>query len=368
MKKILHITFDMTIGGAQQVIRQLIEGMDKTEFEHQIVCIDGTLGELGEILQEQGIKVHLLNRQEGFDYALIKQIRKLIKENQIHVLHCHQYTPYFYGVLAAIFTKAKVIFTEHGRFYPDYGTWKRKLVNPILNLFTYKITAISKATKAALVKYENFPENSIEVIYNGIADKSHIPVDKDKVKEEFNIPRHKTIFGTISRLQPIKNQQMMIRAFKMVHDEQSDTHLLIVGDGAIRSELETLTEELHIKDNVTFTGFQKDPFPFHHVIDIFLLSSFSEGTSMTLLEAMSLGKPAVVTDVGGNPELITDQENGFVVPSDEVGRIVESCMKFLKDLQLTAQLGSNSRNVYEDRFLVRYMLDAYLNIYQYLVQ
>jgi glycosyltransferase involved in cell wall biosynthesis len=362
--KVLHVTFDMTIGGTQQVIRQLVENMDQDKVDSEIACIDGRLGELGELLQEQGVSIHILKRQLGFDTSLIKILFQLIRANQYDVIHCHQYTPFVYGVLASLFTGAKVIFTEHGRFYPDYGTWKRKLINPLFSVFTANIMAISQATKQALVKFEGFNADKIEVIYNGIADKSGIEVDETSLKVQFDIPQSTFIFGTISRLQPIKNQSMMIKAFKQVHDQVKDIHLLIVGDGGIRAELEELVQELELKNHVTFTGFQKDPYQFHRIIDVFLLSSFSEGTSMTLLEAMSMSKPCVVTNVGGNPEVVDNYKTGLVV--DEVKQshdFAAACIKLVSDRTLSGSYGQAGRVRYLNKLSVAQMLEGYQALY-----
>jgi glycosyltransferase involved in cell wall biosynthesis len=361
--KVLHVTFDMTIGGAQQVIRQLVENMDKSEIQSEVVCIDNRLGELGEILQEQGIKVHLLNRQPGFDISLIKQLHQLIKTEHYDVIHCHQYSPYVYGLLASLLTSAKVIFTEHGRFYPDYGTMKRQLLNPIFSLFTYKITAISQATKDALVKFENFKASGISVIYNGIRDFSGVEVDKNTLKSHFSIPEGVFIFGTISRLQPIKNQAMMIRAFAVVHSEYGNTHLLIVGDGESRASLEQLGKELKLEHHITFTGFQKDPYQFHKVIDIFLLTSFSEGTSMTLLEAMSFSTPCIVTGVGGNPEIVINGKTGVVVPSNDVGRLSEAIKGLLTDEVIRNAFRKAGNDRFIEIFTADHMITRYQNIY-----
>jgi glycosyltransferase involved in cell wall biosynthesis len=362
--KVLHVTFDMTIGGTQQVIRQLVENMDQDKIHSEVVCIDGRLGELGEILQEQGIPIHILKRQLGFDISLIKTLFHLIRANQYDVIHCHQYTPYVYGLLASIMTPAQVTFTEHGRFYPDYGTWKRKLVNPIFSFFTAHITAISVATKLALVKYENFSADKIAVIYNGISDKSDIIVDKKKLRKEWGIPSSAFLFGTISRLQPIKNQVMMIKAFMLVHDQFKDTHLIIVGDGVVRSKLETLALDLGIAEQVTFTGFQKNPYQFYKIIDVFLLSSFSEGTSMTLLESMSFSTSCVVTDVGGNPELIRNNQNGFIVNSDDVGSFADKCLEIYLNAELRGLLGDRAREIYETEFAVEKMTLSYEQLYR----
>ena len=361
--KVLHITFDMTIGGAQQVIRQLIENIDSRIINSEIACLDNQVGELGEILSKQGISIHLFNRKPGIDLILINQLRQLVRINHYNIIHCHQYTPYVYGLLASRFLSTKLIFTEHGRFYPDYGSWKRKLVNPIFSIFTDHITSISKATKEAMVKYENFKPSDIQVIYNGVVDCSYINVDCHLLKCEFDIPEDAFIFGTISRLQPIKNQKMMIRAFKMVNDKYNNTCLLIVGDGEIKNELMILTEELSISNNVIFTGFQQDPYPFHQIIDVFLLSSFSEGTSMTLLESMSFSKPSVATNVGGNPELISDGYNGFLIESDKVEPFAEACIRLYEDSTLKHIMGNNARELYDNSFRIDRMLDGFYHIY-----
>lgn len=365
MKKIsvLHITFELTIGGAQQVIRQLIENMDGSKVHSEIVCIDNIIGELGETMQSQGIEIHVFNRQHGFDMTLIKGLYRLIASKKYDVIHCHQYTPYLYGLLASVTTSAKVIFTEHGRFYPDYGTWKRKMLNPLFSLFTNKITAISKATKDALVTYENFSAGDIDVVYNGIKDYSSYEVDAKSLKKQFNIPNDTFLFGTISRLQPIKNQIMMINAFHQLATEDRKVHLLVVGDGEIKKDLEALVKKLSLTTKVTFTGFQTDPYRFHHIIDVFLLSSFSEGTSMTLLEAMSLSKPSVVTNVGGNPELISNEVNGYVVPSDDQEAFYLACEKLFLNVKNRKAMGENARKKFLELFSAKSMVEQYMSLY-----
>jgi len=185
-------------------------------------------------------------------------------------------------------------------------------------LFTPSIVAISEATKDALVKYEFIPRHKIQVIYNGIAPLSRDETEVLRVREELGIPPEAFVVGTVSRLDPVKNQQMMLKAFKEFLDKCPDSYLLMVGDGPDKSELVELAERLHIANRTLFTGFIKAPV--HHLaaMDVFLLSSHTEGTSMTLLEAMSLGVPAVATRVGGNPEIIEDSVTGILTEPNEV--------------------------------------------------
>ena len=122
--RILHITFNMGIGGTEQVIRQLVLKSPRERFENHIVCIDSKIGEIGQQVSAAGAIIHPLQRQSGLDLNLIRSIGRIIKQNKIDVVHCHQYTPWFYGLLGALGTGVRVVFTEHGRFHPDRSRYK----------------------------------------------------------------------------------------------------------------------------------------------------------------------------------------------------------------------------------------------------
>ncbi len=362
--KILHITFNMGIGGTEQVIRQIIENSDAEKFIHEILCIDGTIGSLGQALQEKDIHVESVKRQAGTDFKLIQFIRRLIKQRKINVLHCHQYTPYFYGVLAAWWTETRVIFTEHGRFYPDRHNFKRRFINPILVLATDYITAIAKSTADAVAKYEYMPRNKIQVIYNGIKEIDIGNKTRDDLLSELGLPSDYRYIGTISRLEPIKNQTMMINAFFKVKQQIPDIRLILIGDGAMMQQLKNLAETLDIQDDVIFTGFIDNPQKYISLFEVFLLSSFSEGTSMTLLEAMSLAKPCVVTNVGGNPEIVKDGETGLLVASDNVDFFAEAVLTLLAGQKLMITCGKVGRKYFLKEFSIKQMVDSYQAIYK----
>jgi glycosyltransferase involved in cell wall biosynthesis len=362
--KVLHVTYDMRIGGTEMVIKNLIDGADKTMFDMSVLCIESPLGSFSEALIADGIKFHELNRQPGFDTHLIKSIRKVIKQESIDVIHCHQYTPWVYGVIAAMLTKTKVIFTEHGRFYPDSSSWKRKLINPILNKFTSQVTAISQATKQALVDYENFPENDIDVIYNGIKGLEHPSKDElSELRVELGLVEQDRCIGTISRFDPIKNHLMMLNAFKQCLDKIPSLKLLIVGDGEMRPQIEAEINKLGIQDRVMLTGYKTNPHQYLALMEIFLLSSFSEGTSMTLLEAMSLSKPCVVTDAGGNKEVIADGENGIVTENDNATHFADAILALNEDNKLFDKYALASLKRFARYFSVVTMVNQFKSQY-----
>jgi glycosyltransferase involved in cell wall biosynthesis len=361
--KVLHVTYDMHIGGTEQVIVNLIKGSDQEQFEMSILCIESPLGSFAEGLLEAGINITSLSRAPGFDASLVKQICKHIKQHNIDIVHCHQYTPYVYGVLGALFTQAKVIFTEHGRFYPDTSSWKRKLVNPILNRFTSQVTAISQATKQALVTYENFPEKDIDLVYNGILGLEPSQDDSQNIAKHLKLNSRELCLGTIARLDPIKNHTMMLKAFKQVLDTGIKVKLMIVGDGDERQNLTDLIEQLALTQHVILTGYEPKPQNHLALMDIYLLPSLSEGTSMTLLEAMSIGKPCIVTNAGGNPEIVEHNITGLVTPNDDEEAYAKAIIYLVSDLQQQKRFGQAAKARFNQLFNISNMVDTYHLIY-----
>lgn len=359
----LHVTFNMGIGGTEQVIRQLVVGSMALNVDGQILCIDGYVGPIGQAMQESGVSIITLRRMPGFDIALIKAMHTHIKASGADIVHCHQYTPYLYGFLAAIGTEAKVVFTEHGRFYPDRYRYKAMGINMLIGLMTPAIAAISSATREALARYEFMPKWKIQVVYNGIQGLVRDDERTNSLRHKLQIPPDAFVVGTVSRLDPVKNQPMMLRAFRRFLDRCPDAWLLMVGDGPDRSKLEAMTKELHLAHRVIFTGFQADPVDYLAALDLFLLSSHTEGTSMTLLEAMSLGIPAVATHVGGNPEIIKQHETGILVPPDDDVAFAAAMIKIKESPDLIDTMSRNSLERFQSNFCVQNMVNQYHKLY-----
>lgn len=359
--KILHLTYDMAIGGTEQVIFQLVTGLSDDNYCCSIACLEPNLGSFGVSLREQGIETHILQRNPGFDIKLIWNIRSILRDKDIDIIHCHQYTPFVYGVLAAALSGTKVVFTEHGRFYPDRYSWKRRLLNPLLARFTHSITAISAATADALSYYEWFDRKVVQVVYNGLAQSA--PRDRTETRRKIGAGSESVVFGTITRFDPIKNLPLLVDAFDIVRKTNPDIKLLLVGDGGERDKIQEMVDKAGLGDLVVFTGYQQDTVAYMSAIDVFVLCSLSEGTSMTLLEAMSLDVCCLVTDVGGNAEIVDHDSSGYVVPSDNVHKLAVSMTLLASDSDLRSRLGRSGKSVFQKKFELGKMVDKYSQIY-----
>jgi glycosyltransferase involved in cell wall biosynthesis len=155
----------------------------------------------------------------------------------------------------------------------------------------------------------------------------------------------------------------MIKATQQLRAAGLPVKLLLVGDGPERPALTELTQQLDLTDTVIFTGFQNQPGDYLGLMDVFLLPSFTEGTSMTLLEAMSLGIPTVATLVGGTPEIVEDKETGFLIESDDQEAFTSAIKKLLDQPEERGRIGNAAKLRFEQKFSVGKMVDQYQECY-----
>lgn len=363
--KILHVVLSMVVGGAERLVYDMIRYPAFAENRPVVCCLDA-IGELGEKLRQEGYTVYCRGRREGLDLSVIPWLRDVMRREKITVVHAHQYTPLFYTVPAALLAgRIKVVYTEHGRFFPERTSWKRRLFNPLLALGVEHLVSISEATAKAMAQYDNFPASRIKVIHNGIdVSRMNLPVDKAAKRRELGLSETCRILGTAARLNSIKNIPMMLRVLKLVLQQVPDTCLVIAGQGEEEGRLKSLASELGIADRVKFIGLRFDLPEVYQLFDVFLLTSFSEGISVTLLEAMASGVPAVVTDVGGNREVVVEGESGYLVGVDDDERMLQSICELLgkNNIAIRTRLLSQSR--VNGSFSFEIMVQAYLHLWR----
>lgn len=351
MKKILHVTFNMGIGGTESVIRELVNGC--TQVEHEILCIDGHIGETGQTLKEAGIAVHCLSRKQGIDLKLMYDIANLTIKRNIDILHCHQYTPFFYGGFAAILAKKQYMLTEHGRHHPDKKRKKAWLINKLLFLKSKSNIVISEATKKALIDFEFCPSKKIKVIYNGISKNTGC----------LNNKKNPYIFSCIARFDKNKNQASIVKALKILKDKNITVYVDFFGDGPEFDTVKELSKSIGVSEQTNFLGSVSNPAQNLNKYNGLLLSSYTEGTSMVLLEAFREQTLVIATNTGGTPEIVIDAQTGLLFePNDEkmLARIIEST---IEKPDRNEKIVNNAKNFFDELFTSESMSKSYLNEY-----
>lgn len=359
--KVLHLIESLEFGGAEKV---LIHLANKMSGQHQVsVCTTKRRGELEGELEPRVASIHL-DLGDGNNPSLPFAIRKLLRANGIDILHIHDWGVFVEGVIATLGTSTRVVQTVHGpyiQYAPGYlSRAKRALrhaVERLLSPRVSKIIPVSGDIRQYIIGEIGISASKVAVIHNGISDIGETARDRKESGE-------KVSFITTGRLAAIKNHKMMLEAFALVYPEYPGISLTIVGDGDQLASLKALCGSLGIEEAVRFPGFRSDVPGLLAQHDVFLLSSRYEGVSIALLEAMCLSMPAIVTDVGGLPEMVTPAASGFVVPADSPEEFAAAMKRLVTQPSLIETLGAGARQRYVDEFSEEIVISKYNAVYE----
>jgi glycosyltransferase involved in cell wall biosynthesis len=290
-----------------------------------------------------------------------------IRTHRIQVVHAHQYTPFFYGGIAARLsgTRPHVIFTEHGRHYPDVVSARRRWINRlVLDRLADDVNAVCEFSARSLAEKDGFRADRIQVIPNGIdAPKYETVTDRAALKARLGLDPKRRYVICVARFHPVKDHRTLIAAFAQVAAQVEDVDLLLVGDGELRSPIEAQVRELGVNGRVQLLGIRRDVADLLRASDVFALTSVSEAASITLLEAMGAGLPVVVTAVGGNPELVRDGSDGMLAPRGDANAIATAIHRILGDDVLARTFGASGAARVRDRYLLDDTLEHYYRLY-----
>lgn len=359
---VLHV---MQVAGAEVLVAETIRRLAGriTPF---VYCLDA-IGVLGEDLKKQGTPVVAFNRQPGLDLGVARRMAAAIRADKLEVLHAHQYTPFFYGALAARISgrRPRVIFTEHGRHYPDVVSAKRRWINRIvLDRLADEINAVCEFSARSLAEKDGFVRRPIQVIPNGVdVGQYDRPADATALRRRLGLDPVRRYITTIARFHPVKDHKTLIDAFARLSRALPDVDLLLAGDGALRGALETQVASLGLTSRVRFLGVRQDVPDLLKASDVFALTSVSEAASITLLEAMAAATPVVVTAVGGNPEIVRDGIDGLLAPRGDVAAIEAAMRRLLTDQQAARKLGASAAARVRSTFLLDQTIERYYRLY-----
>jgi glycosyltransferase involved in cell wall biosynthesis len=359
---VLHV---MQVAGAEVLVMETIRRLGPA-IVPTVFCLDA-IGPLGEQLRAEGVAVLSFDRRPGLDWGVFGRMAREIRSRGIDVIHAHQYTPFFYSSVAAILSgrRPRVIFTEHGRHYPDVVSAKRRWANRLVfNRLADEITAVCAWSKQALAEKDGFSLDRISVIPNGI-DLSRYPANADRreIARRVGLDPDRRRIVIVARFHPVKDHRTLVTAFQTVAAARSDVDLVLVGDGPLRSAIEQQVAQAGLVSRVIFAGVRRDVPDWLLASDIFTLTSVSEAASITLLEAMACGRASVVTAVGGNPELVRDGVDGLLVPRGDAPGFARAFLRLLDAPDLLESMGRSARARVESEFLLETTVSRYAALY-----
>lgn len=369
---VMHVVHALARGGAEVLVRDLVAARND-RYRFVVMSLSGH-GPLTEELEALGVTVISHGRTPGFDIGCSRAIAQAARRHGVDVIHAHQYSPFVYSALARLMGawRCKVIYTEHGRPYPDQRKWKRVVVNRlVLGPLTTRTTAVSRFIGDALSRCEALPKRRVELIYNGI---DPAPYADDAAGESRAVMRRtlgldddQLAVLQVAGFRPIKDHATALRAFARLATVQPRAVLLLAGGGQTLPAMKRLAGELNLGERVRFLGERTDVAALWRAADIGLLSSLSEGTSVAVLEAMAAAKPVVATAVGGNVEVIVDKVTGLLTQRGDAAAMAEALHKLITDAGIRRRFGRAGRRRVHERFTQRAMHMQFDAMYRELI-
>jgi len=352
--KIVHVVYSLEMGGAESLVVQLCR-LQRASGHEVSVCVYSRIGTLGEAIQAEGFRVHLLGEAPVSKTML--RCYKLFAQLSPDVVHCHNPAPTLQAALSARLAGVDaIISTRHSLVAPPYDTAQEIKFN-LFSVFCDWVVGICDATSNNLRHTPLALKGRIVRVYNGTVRIEPAPPAQHPPKRGFTL-----LF--VGRLAEVKDLPVLINAVALALPYVPGLNLWIVGDGPTRAELEDLVRRLGIAGQVSFWGERHDVARFFSSADVYAMSSVSEGLPMSLLQAMSIGLPTLVTDVGGMAEIVRNFDCGLYTPVGDPEAMSEAIIQLASNPEQLKIFSTRARDAYNAHFTLEQMNDAYMELYR----
>ena len=337
-----------TGGGPEKTILMGAAIADPTRV-HVTVCYlrdrrDGIFAIDARARDAQVDYVEIFERH-SFDPRVWPQLRRLIADRQIDLVHAHEYKTNLLALLLAKSCDIAALSTAHG--WTGHSPRERYVYYPadkrVLARFP-RVIAVSSDIANELIAH-GAPAARVTTVLNAI-DPRAFQRDPSKVADaraRLQLQPDHIAIGAVGRLEPQKRFDLLLEAFAVLHRRNQRLHLIIAGDGSLRQPLEKQRQSLGLRDSVTFTGHITDVIQLHHALDLFVQSSDYEGTPNSVLEAMAMETPIVATEAGGTAELAHDGVHGRIIPIGRVDKLLHGIAAAMLDPSATRRMAVRAR-------------------------
>lgn len=366
-KKIIEVSSDSNIGGAGKVLITLLKNFDYDKVDVKVILppkslLKPEINKLGiEVIEVEGIA------ERSLDFKSIMTLRKIFKEESPDLVHTHASMS---ARIAAHSVGVKVIYTRHSVFpQPKYLTsFPGKQINGFINNhYCDGIIAVAEAAKENLTD-TGVDAGKIRVILNGVDGLPHLTEnEKTEIRKKFGVSDGEKVVSIVARLEDIKGHEYFIEAAKMLLDGGINARFFIAGTGSYEETLKKKVRDMGLEDKVIFTGFITNVNELMSITDVQVNASYgTEATSLALLEGMSIGVPAVVSDFGGNPGVIKNGKNGYVVAKQNSAALKKGIENLLSDDDIYEEMSKGSIEIFNSTFtslaMTKNTQDMYMEI------
>lgn len=365
--RVAHLIQNLNYGGMERVLHSLARALPNEGFEVHVVVLE-YYGRFAEGLGSAET-LHQVPRMSRLSLLRPGRLITVLRELAPDIVHTHSGL-WLKGVRAARMAGVPVVVhTEHGR--PDPVPLINRVIDNRASRLTDAVIAVSEALGEVLRQQVVHHPTRVRVIVNGVdTDRLRPHSLPSSVRAQIGVPDDAPVIGSVGRLEPIKNYALAIRALAGLPGPFAAgraPYLILVGDGSERRELELLASGLGVAERVRFLGWRDDAEQLYHAFDIFTMTSRSEGTSISLLEAMAAGTCPIVTDVGGNRAVLGPALDSLLVPDNSEAALTRAWRFHLENPDITAALAQQARLRVEKSFSLARMAEQHATLYRELL-
>ena len=350
MTKVLHIISDTNIGGAGNHLLNYLRSYDRKKIEVAVAMPRG--GMLIERIIPLGINVYQLDclRDKSFDIPAIRALAKLIREVAPDIVHTHGALS---GRIAGKRCGKQVVFTRHSGFSPNpfFAKGLGKAFFKIINeRYADRTIATSSACRDDMINC-GVSESKIDLILNGSPPIAKLSdQERARLRLEQGFAPDDFLAGIVARIEPYKGQMFVVEAARILKDAGPKVKIIVAGSGAYEDEVKKRAKEFGLDDIVVFTGFLQDVAPMFNMLDVQINASYVETSSLSLLEGMSIGLPAIASNDSGNPWVIQDGVNGLLFKSRDSKALADCILRLRNSPELANTLSTGALEIYNRKF------------------
>lgn len=335
----MFLLTSMPVGGAETLVVSLVRGLDRNRFAPEVGCLKER-GPLGDQLAAE-IPVHCRLLSNKYDPRVLPRLWWLLHSRQIDaVVTVGAGDKMFWGRLAARLAGVPVVVSAlHSTGWPDSVGRLNRMLTPWTDAFI----GVADAHVQHLVEHEHFPREKVHAIHNGVDTDRFVPHDDTEIRQELGLSPTAPVVGIVAALRPEKNHELFLAGASRIARALPEAQFLVIGDGPLRAELESLVIKLDLAERTHFLGSRSDVPALLSTCDVLALTSHIEASPVSILEALSCGVPVVAAEVGSVPETVLHGETGLLFAPGDADDFATQALNLLHDCQLRERLGAQGR-------------------------
>ena len=362
-RRITFLLPELKLGGAEKHVIRLAGELRKLKYDARITCVFRE-GVLASEARAQSIPLECLNAPYRWDLGTMVRIYRWLRRERLDILHTYLFGFHLFAGFPAWLSGVRIILSTR-REMADWQKRRHLWIERIGNLFADAVVCCSEAVRKRTLDKEKVPSALAATIHNGVdMERFKMPGSCRAMRKELGIPDSAKVVGTVANVAWEKGYSYLLEAASSILQKNQDVWFLFVGKGPLYDVITRRAAEIPGAERVLFTGFRTDIPELLSAMDIFVLSSVSEGFPNVLLEAMAASKPVVATRVGGIPELIEHERDGLLVNPESGDELAQAITELLNNPEKAAFLSRNACDKISRQFTLRAMTENYEKLYK----